>query len=104
MVPSVLARVLAIIAPIAQRIEQQSSKLWVEGSSPSWGTSVCFIPRGIIRTLLTIILLLLLVKVVIVFMAVSSKWLGRHSFKVEIRVQFPILLLEIINILLNYNF
>lgn len=38
MVPSVLARVLAIIAPIAQRIEQQSSKLWVEGSSPSWGT------------------------------------------------------------------
>ena len=31
-----------ISAPIAQRIEQQSSKLWVEGSSPSWGTSVYF--------------------------------------------------------------
>lgn len=42
MVASVLARVIAIIAPIAQRIEQQSSKLWVEGSSPSWGTNVIF--------------------------------------------------------------
>lgn len=31
-----------IFAPIAQRIEQQSSKLWVEGSSPSWGTNVDF--------------------------------------------------------------
>lgn len=26
--------------PVAQRIEQQSSKLWVEGSIPSWDTKI----------------------------------------------------------------